>query len=62
MKLLFNLEVVKGNRVKARPSGYLESLAINGQITAGEFLQKTGTGYSTHLHSHSFRHRQQEGE
>ena len=34
MKLLFNLEVVEGNRVKARPSDYLQSLAVNEQITA----------------------------
>lgn len=39
MKLLFNLEVVEGNRVKARPSDYLQSLAVNEQITAvTEFL------------------------
>jgi len=39
MKLLFNLEVIKGNRVKARPGDYLRSLAVNEQITAvSEFL------------------------
>jgi hypothetical protein len=39
MKLLFNLEVLEGNRVKARPSDYLQSLAVNEQITAvTEFL------------------------
>ena len=26
MKLLFNLEVMEGNRVRARPSDYLQSL------------------------------------
>lgn len=45
MKLLFNLEVVEGNRVKARPSDYLKSLAVNEQITAvTEFLQKLEQG------------------
>jgi hypothetical protein len=39
MKLLFNREVVEGNRVKARPSDYLKSLAVNEKITAvPEFL------------------------
>ena len=39
MKLLFNLEVIAGNRVRARPSDYLKSLPINEQITAvTEFL------------------------
>ena len=45
MKLLFNLEVTEGNRVKARPSDYLKSLAVNEQITAvTEFLQKLEQG------------------
>lgn len=39
MKLLFNLEVIEGNRVKARPSDYLKSLPVTEQITAvTEFL------------------------
>ena len=39
MKLLFNLEVIEGNRVRATPSDYLKSLAINEQVTAvTEFL------------------------
>lgn len=40
MKLLFNLDVIEGNRVKARPSDYLVSLPVQQQITeVGEFLQ-----------------------
>jgi len=40
MKLLFNLEVIEGSRVKARPSDYLKSLPAEQQITAvEEFLQ-----------------------
>ncbi len=40
MKLLFNLEVIEGNRVKARPSDYLKSLPAEQQIIAvEEFLQ-----------------------
>ncbi len=40
MKLLFNLEVVAGNRVRARPSEYLRSLSHEEQIAAvTEFLQ-----------------------
>ena len=39
MKLLFNLEVVEGNRVRARPSDYLKSLTAVQQIEAvTEFL------------------------
>ena len=39
MKLLFNLEVIEGNRVKARPSDYLKSLPVDEQIMAvTEFL------------------------
>lgn len=39
MKLLFNLDVITGNRVRARPSEHLKSLAVNEQITAvTEFL------------------------
>lgn len=39
MKLLFNLDVVAGNRVRARPSDYLSSLPRDGQIAAvTEFL------------------------
>jgi hypothetical protein len=39
MKLLFNLDVIEGNRVKARPSDYLRSLPVDQQITAvTEFL------------------------
>jgi hypothetical protein len=39
MKLLFNLDVIEGNRVKARPSEYLVSLPADQQITAvREFL------------------------
>ena len=40
MKLLFNLEVIEGNRVKARPSDYLKSLPAGQQMTeVEEFLQ-----------------------
>ena len=40
MKLLFNLDVIEGNKLKARPSDYLKSLPIEQQITAvEEFLQ-----------------------
>jgi hypothetical protein len=40
MKLLFNLEVVSGNRVRARPSEYLRSLPQAEQAAAvKEFLQ-----------------------
>ena len=39
MKLLFNLEVLEGKRVKASPSEYLQSLPVDQQITAvTEFL------------------------
>lgn len=39
MKLLFNLEVVEGKRIKARPSDYLKSLAADEQRAAvTEFL------------------------
>jgi hypothetical protein len=34
MKLLFNLEVVAGNRVRARPSDYLRSLSREDQVEA----------------------------
>ncbi len=36
MKLLFNLDVVEGNRIKARPSDYLKSLPVDRQIAAVE--------------------------
>lgn len=40
MKLLFNLDVIEGNRVRARPSDYLKSLPAVQQIAAvEEFLQ-----------------------
>ena len=40
MKLLFNLEVVAGNRVRARPSDYLRSLPRDEQLAAvAEFLR-----------------------
>ena len=40
MKLLFNLDVIEGNRLKARPGDYLKSLPAEQQITAlEEFLQ-----------------------
>ncbi|MCK5480940.1 MAG: hypothetical protein KAJ06_07325 [Gammaproteobacteria bacterium] len=40
MKLLFNLDVIEGNRVKARPSDYLRSLPADRQQTeVQEFLQ-----------------------
>ena len=40
MKLLFNLDVIEGNRVRARPSDYLKSLPPEQQIAAvEEFLQ-----------------------
>jgi len=39
MKLLFNLEVIEGNRVRARPSEYLQSLSNDEQRAAvSEFL------------------------
>jgi hypothetical protein len=39
MELLFNLDVVAGNRIRARPSAYLRSLPHDEQITAvTEFL------------------------
>jgi hypothetical protein len=39
MKLLFNLEVIEGNRVRARPSDHLKALPVSEQITAvTEFL------------------------
>ena len=39
MKLLFNLDVIEGNRVTARPSDYLQSLPVDRQITeVTEFL------------------------
>ena len=39
MKLLFNLDVLDGNRVKARPSEYLQSLPRDRQIEeVTEFL------------------------
>ena len=34
MKLLFNLDVIEGNRIKARPSDYLKSLPVDQQMTA----------------------------
>lgn len=40
MKLLFNLDVIEGNRVRARPSEYLQSLSVEQQVQAvSEFLQ-----------------------
>jgi hypothetical protein len=39
MKLLFNLEVIEGKRIKASPSDYLKSFPRDQQITAvREFL------------------------
>jgi hypothetical protein len=39
MKLLFNLDVIEGNRVKARPSDYLQSLPVDRQVAeVTEFL------------------------
>jgi hypothetical protein len=39
MKLLFNLDVIEGKRVRARPSDYLKSLPVDEQMTAvTEFL------------------------
>jgi hypothetical protein len=39
MKLLFNLDVIEGKRVRARPSDYLKSLPLGEQIAAvTEFL------------------------
>lgn len=39
MKLLFNMEVIEGNRVRARPSEYLQSLSPDEQQAAvSEFL------------------------
>jgi len=39
MKLLFNLEVVAGNRIQARPSAYLNALPREQQVAAvSEFL------------------------
>ena len=41
MKLLFNLEVLEGSRIKARPSDYLKSLPVQQQLEAvREFLEK----------------------
>jgi hypothetical protein len=34
MKLLFNLDVVAGNRIRARPSDYLRSLPHEEQVAA----------------------------
>ncbi|MGD8617778.1 MAG: hypothetical protein PVH54_01170 [Gammaproteobacteria bacterium] len=40
MQLLFNLDVIEGSRVRARPSEYLRSLAPDEQARAvSEFLQ-----------------------
>ncbi len=40
MKLLFNLDVIEDNRIRATPSDYLMSLPLNEQITAvTEFLR-----------------------
>ncbi|MDH3901123.1 MAG: hypothetical protein OEU51_08780 [Gammaproteobacteria bacterium] len=40
MKLLFNLDVIEGNRVTARPSDYLQSLPLERQIAeVAEFLR-----------------------
>ena len=40
MKLLFNIDVIEGNRVKARPSDYLKSLPAEQQISeVEEFLE-----------------------
>lgn len=39
MKLLFNMDVIEGNRVRARPSEYLQSLPPGEQVAAvTEFL------------------------
>ena len=39
MKLLFNLEVIEGKRIRARPSDYLNSLGPQEQLAAvREFL------------------------
>ena len=39
MKLLFNLQVIEGNRIKATPSDYLQSLSAEEQYAAvSEFL------------------------
>jgi hypothetical protein len=43
MKLLFNLDVIEGKRVRARPSDYLKSLPVARQIEAvTEFLNRAG--------------------
>ena len=34
MKLLFNLGVIEGNRIRANPSDYLKSLPVDQQIAA----------------------------
>jgi hypothetical protein len=40
MKLLFNLEVIEGKRIKAQPSTYLKSLPRSRQIAeVSEFLE-----------------------
>ena len=52
MKLLFNLDVIEGNRVKARPSDYLQSLPVDRQIAeVTEFLHwaKSAAGGGTDL-------------
>ncbi len=36
MKLLFNLEIVEGNRIRARPSDHLKSLPHGEQRAAAE--------------------------
>lgn len=40
MKLLFNLDVIEGNRVREHPSAYLQSLSAEQQLQAvTEFLE-----------------------
>jgi len=34
VKLLFNLEVIEGNRIRARPSDYLVTLDVQQQVAA----------------------------
>ena len=48
MKLLFNLDVIEGNKVRARPSDYLKSLPGEQQITEVDAHEASdGAGHET---------------
>ena len=50
MQLLFNLDVIEGNRVRARPSEYLRSLPPDEQARAvREFLQWAEREYKPNI-------------